>query len=175
MAIVHASATIEPTKPELLEAMLGGPVEVLGSYRFDDPEGSVGVVAFIVRRDGQLRHVVLTYRDAPLKAPGSRLLSTMEHSELGPRWVYDGTTDPVAVECFRRAVLGDQSQAVLEVWEDGRMTGTRAPSILLRTTPGPSLPGAEVRIAADVGGADEAPALVARWADGEATVAWLGS
>jgi hypothetical protein len=42
MAIVHSSATIRPTKRELLETVLGGSVEVLGSYRFDDPAGEVG-------------------------------------------------------------------------------------------------------------------------------------
>src|SRR5215213_4570191 len=46
MAIVHSSATVRPTKRELLESMLGGAVEVLGSYRFDDPAGEVGVEAF---------------------------------------------------------------------------------------------------------------------------------
>ena len=107
MAVVYSSSTIRPTKRELLEAELGGGVEVLGSYRFDDPAGQVGVEGFVVRRDSKLRHVVFTYRGAPLEVPGARLVSTMEHSELGPRWVYDGTTDPVALDCFRRALLGD--------------------------------------------------------------------
>jgi hypothetical protein len=174
MAIVHSSATIRPTKPELLEAVLGGPVEVLGSYRFDDPAGEVGVEAFEVRRDAQLQHVEFTYRGAPLEDGGSRLVSTMEHSELGPRWVYDGTTDPVAVDCFRRAVLGEQDQAVLELWEDGRMVGTRTPTVRLSASAGTSAPGRTVRIVRDLGDKVAGPALVASWAGGEAAVAELG-
>jgi hypothetical protein len=175
VAIVHSSATIRPTKPELLEAVLGGPVEVLGSYRLDDPAGEVGVEGFVVRLGAQLQHVVLTYRGAPLGEGESRLVSTMEHSELGPRWVYDGTTDPVAVGCFRRAVLGEQDQAVLEMWEDGRVVGTRAPTVRLHATPAPAADGSTVRIARDLGDAATGPALVATWPGGEAAVAWLGT
>jgi hypothetical protein len=174
MAIVHFSATIRPTKPELLEAVLGGPVEVLGSYRFDDPAGEVGVEAFVVRRGARLHHVVLTYRGAPLEVGEARLVSTMEHSELGPRWVYEGTTDPVAVDCFRRAVLGEQNQAVLELWEDGRLVGTREPTVRLSARAGASAAGATVRILRNLGDAAIGPALVASWAGGEAVVAGLG-
>lgn len=173
MASVHSSATIRPTKSELLAEVLGGPVEVLGSYRFDDPAGEVGVEAFVVRQDAQPRHVVFTYRGAPLEVGEARLVSTMEHSELGPRWVYDGTTDPVALDCFRRALLGEQDQAVLELWENGRMVGTREPTVRLATAPG-SADGSALRILRDLGGAETGPALVASWAGGEAVVARLG-
>jgi len=175
MAIVHSSATIRPTKPELLEAVLGGPVEVVGGYRFDDPAGEVGIEAFVVRRGAQLQHVVFTYRGTPLEVGEARLVSTMEHSELGPRWVYDGTTDPVAVDCFRRAVLGEQNQAVLELWEDGRLVGTRQPTVRLSTSAGASADGATVRILRNLGEAATGPALVASWAGGEAVVAALGN
>jgi Maltokinase N-terminal cap domain len=174
MASLHSSATIRPTKPELLEGVLGGPVEVLGSYRFDDPAGEVGVEAFVVRRGAQLHHVVFTYRSAPLEAGQSRLVGTMEHSVLGPRWVYDGTTDPVAVDCFRRALLGEQNQAVLELWEDGRMVGTRAPTVRLSARAGAPVDGATVRITGGLGDEAPGPALMANWAGGEAVVARLG-
>jgi hypothetical protein len=176
MAIVHSSATIRPTKPELLETVLGGSVEVLASYRFDDPAGEVGVEAFVARRGEQIKHVVFTYRDAPLEGDEARLVSTMEHSELGPRWVYDGTTDPLALDCFRRAILGEQQPAVLEMWEDGRLVGTREPTVQLIATPGTSVDDSSVHIAHDLGDADPArgPALVATWSGGEAVVASLG-
>lgn len=174
MAIVHSSATIRPTKPELLEAVLGGPVEVVGSYRFDDPAGEVGIEAFVLRRGAQLQHVVFTYRGAPLVVGEARLVSTMAHSELGPRWVYDGTTDPVAVDCFRRAVLGEQNQAVLELWEDGRLVGTREPTVRLSARAGVSADGATVRIVRNLGEPATGQALVASWAGGEAVVAALG-
>ena len=175
MAIVHSSATIRPTKRELLETELGGPVEVLGSYRFDDPEGEVGVEAFVVRRGDELRHVVFTYRGAPLAGGDARLVSTMEHSELGPRWVYDGTTDPVSLDCFRRALLGEQHQAVLEMWEEGRLVGTREPTVQLSATPGPPAEGRSVHVVPDLGDDDGAggPTLVATWTGGEAVVAFL--
>jgi hypothetical protein len=175
MAIVHSSATIRPTKPELLEAVAGGPVDVLGSYRFDDPAGEVGVEAFVVRRNDQLQHIVFTYRGAPLDVEDARLMSTMEHSELGPRWVYDGATDPVAVDCFRRAIVGEQDQAALELWVDGRPVGIREPTVQLSTRPGPATESerAAVRIARNLGDAAPGPALVAGWEGGEAIVAWL--
>ncbi|NCT89403.1 hypothetical protein GXB85_00330 [Cellulomonas sp. APG4] len=178
MAILHSGATIRPTKPELLEAELGGPVEVLGSYRFDDPAGEVGVEAFVVRHGEQLRHVVLTYRGAPLDVAGARLIATMEHSELGRRWVYDGAGDPVAVACFRRAIAGEQEQAALELWEDGRKVGMREPTVRLAALAGD--PGGDpaergmwvVRDLDDARGTG--PALVATWDGGEAVVARLG-
>ena len=173
MAVVHSSATIRPTKQELLEAVVGGPVDVLGSYRFDDPAGEVGVEALVVRHGDELQHIVFTYRGAPLDVEGARLVSTMEHSELGPRWVYDGTTDPVAVDCFRRAILGEQDQAFLELWEDGQPVGTREPTVRLSTTAGASADRAPVRIIRNLGDAAPGPALVANWAGGEAVVAWL--
>lgn len=173
MAILHSAATIKPTKPELLEAVLGGPVEVLGSYRFDDPAGEVGVEAFVVRRDTQLHHVVLTYRGAPLEGDEARPISTMEHSELGPRWVYDGSTDPVAIECFHRAILGEQDQAVLELWQDGRPVGTREPPVRLRARAGGMRDNATVRIVRDLGDETTGPALLASWTGGEAVIAVL--
>ena len=173
MAILHSSATIRPTKPEVLAVVLSGPGEVLGSYRFDDPAGEVGVEAFVVRRSAQLQHVVFTYRGAPLEAGDARLVSTMEHSELGPRWVYDGATDPVAVDCFRRAILGEQDQAVLELWQDGRLVGTREPTVRLRVLAGVSSDGASVRILRNLGAPATGPALVAGWPGGEGVVAEL--
>ncbi|MCL3859425.1 hypothetical protein [Actinotalea sp. K2] len=173
MAILH-SATIRPTKLELLETVLGGPVEVLGSYRFDDPAGEVGVEAFVVRRGAQLHHVVLTYRDAPLDVHGARLVGTMEHSVLGQRWVYDGTTDPVAGDCFRRALRGEQGQAVLELWEDGRVVGTREPTVRLVAHAQASSDSRTVRILRDLDdGTAPGPALVASWTGGQADVARL--
>ncbi len=162
------------TRASAGERAVGGLVEVLGSYRLDDPAGEVGVEAFVVRRGAQLQHVVFTYRGAPLEVGEARLVNTMEHSELGQRWVYDGTTDPVAVDCFRRAVLGEQKQALLELWEDGRMVGTREPTVRLIARAGASADGATMRIVRNLGDAITGPALVANWTGGEAVVAGLG-
>lgn len=70
--------------------------DVVGRFRFDDPDGEVGIETFLLARpDGEVFHVPLTYRGAPLDEPGAVLIATIEHSVLGQRWVYDATTDPV--------------------------------------------------------------------------------
>ncbi|GAB4007094.1 maltokinase N-terminal cap-like domain-containing protein [Nocardioides ultimimeridianus] len=177
MAKVHTTASISPTKPEVLEAHLGGPVEILGSYRFDDPEGEVGVEGFVVRRDGATRHVVLTYRAALLVGADDFLVATMQHSELGARWVYDGLGDPVALGCFRRALLGEQAQATLEVYADGVLVGTREPTVRLALT---RTPGATTDQPLTIADDLDVPLpaagarLDASWDGGQATVATLG-
>jgi hypothetical protein len=41
--------------------------------------------------------VPMTYRASPLAGAGASLIGTAEHGVLGPRWIYDGTRDPVLV------------------------------------------------------------------------------
>lgn len=102
MAIVHP-ATLTPSKIELISQWLPtqpwadgpGNIEIVATFRLDDPAGEVGIETFVVRRDQQLFHVPLTYRAAPL--PGAALVGELEHSVLGHRWVYDGETDDVYV------------------------------------------------------------------------------
>lgn len=129
MAIIHR-ATLVPTKAELLSAWLTGEPEVLGAFRYDDPAGEVGIEAFLVRVGDQVRHVPLTYRGAPYD--GATLVGTMEHSVLGTRWVYDGTTDPVALGCYQRALAGEQEQAVLELWDAGELVDRLPGSVVVR-------------------------------------------
>ncbi|WP_067599099.1 maltokinase N-terminal cap-like domain-containing protein [Nocardiopsis listeri] len=137
MAIIY-DATLTPDKPTLIGSWLDGrpwtgegPDEVLGTYRFDDPKGEVGVEVFLLRRAGHLHHLPLTYRGAPLPDHEEYLVGTLEHSVLGARWVYDGTADEVALDCFRRALNGEQEQAELEVWKDGRSVGRRPQKVLI--------------------------------------------
>jgi hypothetical protein len=103
MALLH-NATITPSKRELMTAWLAtqawadgfDPVRTLASYRFDDPEGEVGLeAALLADPDGVLVHVPLSYRGAPLEGSDGFLVGTAEHSVLGPRWVYDACGDPV--------------------------------------------------------------------------------
>jgi hypothetical protein len=176
MAIIH-KATIRPTKPEVLAGLLGGPVTVLGAYRFDDPAGEVGVEGFVVRRDAQLRHVVLTYRAAPFDGGDAHLVSTMEHSVLGRRWIYDGTQDPVALACFRRALQGEQEQAVEEVWDGDERVAVReaATRVTLVGGPHPAGAGSLVIVGALDPGSEPAAGswLRAAWDGGVAAVATL--
>ena len=75
MGLVHANATVTPTKKELIEAWLptrtwgrgASSGEKLVEYRFDDPAGEVGVETMVVRvPDGSLLQVAFSYRGAPL-------------------------------------------------------------------------------------------------------------
>ncbi|ALG85331.1 maltokinase N-terminal cap-like domain-containing protein [Gordonia phthalatica] len=121
MALLH-QATITPTKLELVTEYLdsvpwgeAGEVEMLGGYRFDDPDGEVGVEGLLVERAGRPLHIPVTYRAAPLPGADEYLIATMKHSVLGDRWVYEAAADPVAVDCYTRALRGEQPQASLEV------------------------------------------------------------
>src|SRR3954453_6909270 len=99
MGLVYARATIDPSKQELVEAWLptrpwadgATSVEKVAEYRFDDPEGQVGVETILWRTgDGTVLQVPFTYRGAPLVGGDEFLVGTSDHSVLGPRWVYDG-------------------------------------------------------------------------------------
>lgn len=181
MAVVY-NATLAPGKPQFLEAWLdrqswggSGEIEILGSYRFDDPEGRVGVESFVVRRAGTVLHIPVTYRDAPLEAADAELVDTVDHSVLGKRWIYDATTDPVGLACFTRALAGEQQQATMEIYENGEFLGVREPAVRVRREAGyagdPDAAG-ELRFARVLDGSlDGAERLVASWADGEAVVA----
>ena len=179
MAIIHR-ATISPTKLELLEDWLGGdlagPSELrqVGSYRFDDPDGEVGIEAMLVTRGGPVRHVVLTYRGAPLGSADDHLITTMEHSALGKRWVYDGQGDPVAIGAYRRALAGQEEQAALEIWDGDTLVDTRDPSVeLLVNNPADSPDGLDVHLATEVAPTSPTgPTLFAQWDGGEGVVAW---
>jgi hypothetical protein len=123
MAIVHR-AELKPSKLELLAAWLprcawfaeSGPIERVSAFRFDDPAGDVGIETFIVGSGPERYHVPLTYRSAPLADGG--LVGTLDHSVLGPRWVYDGPSDPVYVSTVRDVIV-DAARDVDMVLDDG--------------------------------------------------------
>ncbi|KQV74795.1 hypothetical protein ASC61_07150 [Aeromicrobium sp. Root344] len=123
MAILHATADITPTKPELLATWLptqpwfagdASALEHLGAYRFDDPDGEVGIETHLVRAGGgPVVQVPWTYRGAPLDGAESFLVGTMEHTVLGPRWIYDAVGDPVYRSVLATTILTGGSQAEL--------------------------------------------------------------
>ncbi len=185
MAIIH-EANLTPAKPELLETWLdrqpwggSGPVDLVGGYRFDDPAGEVGVEGLVVRRGERTLHVPLTYRGAPLAGAEEHLVCTMQHSALGQRWVYEAGHDPVGVDCFVRALRGEQQQAVVEVWHGETFAGTREPAVrVVREGPVPVEGGSLVLVGdLDPAAQGEAPQgevrLVASWDGGTAVVAAL--
>lgn len=116
MALIH-EATLTPTKTELLAGWLPrqpwfpagatpGEPERVAAFRFDDPEGEVGVETLIVRLPGApLLQVPLTYRGSPRADGEEWLIGTLEHSVLGTRWVYDALGDPVYLSELAKAAL----------------------------------------------------------------------
>ncbi|EGD57055.1 CG0192-related protein [Gordonia neofelifaecis] len=179
MALLH-QATISPTKLELVTDYLDsvpwggtGEVELIGGYRFDDPAGEVGVEALLASRDGRTLHIPLTYRGTPLAGADEYLISTMAHSVLGDRWIYDAAADPVAVDCFVRAMRGEQPQAELEVRKaDGTVVPLDSPVRLqVHGTPGET---AALALSDDLASPVSGSAwLVAEWDGGHGVVAAL--
>jgi hypothetical protein len=128
MAIFHL-ATITPTKAELIAKWAptrpwgpsaADPIDVIGSYRFDDPDGRVGMETHLVTAGGALIQVPLTYRDEPLDGAGDALITEMEHSVLGTRWVYDGLRDPRLVVMLAAVAMTGQGEALGMAVYDGR-------------------------------------------------------
>lgn len=125
MALYH-DATVTPAKKDLLAAWVptqhwcpdpDQPVELIGAYRFDDPEGAVGMETAIVRNAGTFLHVPMTYRAQPID--GSTLITEMHHTALGDRWVYDGLTDDRLVMMLAAVSLTGQGEALGMVSYDG--------------------------------------------------------
>jgi hypothetical protein len=128
MAIFHA-ATITPTKAELIAdwaptqpwgPSAADPMEVIGSYRFDDPDGRVGMETHLVSAGDSLMQVPLTYRDEPLDGAEDALITEMQHSVLGTRWVYDGLRDPRLVIMLAAVTMTGQGEALGLVVYNGR-------------------------------------------------------
>lgn len=140
MALLH-KAEIRPSKLELLDGwaqsqpwFVGDPdrgLSQVGAFRFDDPEGEVGVETLLVRAaEGPILQVPVTYRDAPLQAADAWLIGTMDHSVLGKRWVYDGVGDPVYLLTAATAAITGGRQAEMFIEIDGEMV-RREPTALV--------------------------------------------
>jgi Maltokinase N-terminal cap domain len=135
MARLHL-ATLTPSKPELLAAWVPtqpwgpGPdstIEAVGAFRFDDPEGEIGLETHLVRSSGQLFQVPLTYRNEPLADAEAALVGTLDHSVLGTRWVYDGLRDPCYVRMLAAVSLTGHGQSVGMVELEGRWHVAQSP------------------------------------------------
>jgi hypothetical protein len=126
MAILHR-ATLTPSKLEVLSAHISGQpwfssteppaFRIIGTYRFDDPGGEVGVETHLFTAgDGPVIQIPLTYRGAPRQGADESLIATMEHSVLGRRWIYNACNDPVYVAELLRSILtgGNQVEQFVE-------------------------------------------------------------
>ena len=81
-----------------------------------------GVETILVRvGEGPVLQAPLTYRGAPLEGADAFLITEMEHSVLGPRWVYDAVGDPVYADVLHRAIVTGGTEADLQTAVDGRL------------------------------------------------------
>jgi hypothetical protein len=128
MALFHR-ATVSPTKEALITEWAPTqpwgpagdvPIDVIGSYRFDDPDGRVGMETHLVDAGGVLLQVPLTYRDGPLAGAEQGLITEMQHSVLGTRWVYDGLRDPRFVVMLAGVAMTGQGEALGMAVYEGR-------------------------------------------------------
>lgn len=131
MSIVH-KATLSPTKNEIFGAWLaaqpwspGELTRTIGSYRFDDPAGRVGIECVLLEVGESVVHLPVSYREAPLEGAEDFLMATTEHSALGTRYVYDGCADPVAVRALLAAALTGATQEPMDVYDQGRLVERR--------------------------------------------------
>lgn len=128
MALFHR-ATVSPTKTEIIadwaRTQPWGPtgaesLEVIGSYRFDDPEGRVGMETHLVTAGDALLQIPFTYRDEPLEGAEDALVTEMQHSVLGTRWVYDGLRDPRYTVMLAGVAMTGQGEALGMAVYEGR-------------------------------------------------------
>lgn len=125
MSLIYASTTLRPSKLELLAEWLptqawfeddAAQLASVGAYRFDDPEGEVGLEGHLLSAGGDtVYHVPLTYRGAPLEDGEPFLVGTMEHGVLGTRWASDATGDPVYRSVLAAAIAQGGHEASLEL------------------------------------------------------------
>jgi hypothetical protein len=125
MASIYADATIVPNKTDLLRRFISseswsrsvdaGSLSRVGAYRFDDPDGEVGIETHLVEvAEGKLLQIPFTYRNAEMPGGQEFLIATAEHSVLGTRWIYDGLGDPVFLSALATCILCGGRQADLE-------------------------------------------------------------
>ncbi len=131
--------TWAPSQPWFVGDAASG-FTTVANFRFDDPEGEVGVETLLVRAGaGPILQIPLTYRNAPLAGAEASLLGTMQHSVLGERWTYDATGDPVYLQTLATAALTGGRQADLLIEIDGAMT-QRKPTAVVQGSGGAGAP-----------------------------------
>ncbi|MCC3276498.1 MULTISPECIES: 1,4-alpha-glucan branching protein GlgB [unclassified Arthrobacter] len=106
---------LNPSLPEILTSWLPGQrwfpakgrdvlLERVGGIRLEDPDGEVGMeVHLIAVVSGDRRDVIsvpVSYRSNAAPELEASLLGRAHHEELGERWLYDATADPVFVTAW---------------------------------------------------------------------------
>lgn len=134
MALMHQT-TLIPSKLELLADWLpeqlwfegdATNLERLGSYRFQDPAGEVGMEGLLITAGGEaVYHVPLTYRAEPLAGAEAFLVGTSEHGVLGTRWIYSAMGDPVYRAVLATTIAHGGAEAPEEVMQADGSTVAR--------------------------------------------------
>lgn len=157
MAIIYR-AELTPGKQEIVTSFLARQswsgvsdnedIEMIGAFRFDDPDDGSGIETHLVRRaDGTVLQVPLTYRGSPLEGAGKYLVSEMEHSVLGHRWIYDATGDPIYAAALAWTIVRGQAGADQFLDVDGTLV--RQPNTVVvhgfgdHSAPAPAITTAE--------------------------------
>ncbi|WGH86752.1 maltokinase N-terminal cap-like domain-containing protein [Auritidibacter ignavus] len=138
MATVYLAET-EPDRNSILSDWVASQywgsdedIEIVGSYHFDDTEGSIMLEGFILHQGERFLHVPVTYRLKPLAGADSYLVAEMEHPAVGHLWIYDALADPVAVHLLNLAIAGEIQQAVPYFYNaDGQYLGSEESNITL--------------------------------------------
>ncbi|HEY5230161.1 MAG TPA: hypothetical protein VIJ11_04590 [Galbitalea sp.] len=178
MALLHR-AELSPSKLELLAGWAPAqpwfvgdktaPFTTVASFRFDDPDGEVGVETLLVRAgDGPVMQIPLTYRNEALEGADEHFLGTMEHSVLGTRYAYDATGDPVYRSELAKVILTGGSQVELWIEIDGVMTQREPSAVVVGSghETAPDLDGVSVEIVRVPGSAETGPwVLTGTWTD----------
>jgi hypothetical protein len=149
MAKIHHGATLTPSFRDFLPAWVarqswyqGSGIPALrpvGTFRFEDPAGEVGLETHLVRDGDTIYQVPMTYRGAPMtndRIGADPLITTSEHSVLGTRWIYDATGDAVWREAMLRLV---QDGASSDSAQRGGLGTTEARGQLLANTIDPEV------------------------------------
>jgi hypothetical protein len=74
----------------------------------------------LVTAGAALLQIPLTYRDQPLNDADDALITEMQHSVLGTRWVYDGLRDPQLIIMLAAVTMTGQGEALGMALYDGR-------------------------------------------------------
>ncbi|MDO5534498.1 MAG: hypothetical protein Q4F65_07595 [Propionibacteriaceae bacterium] len=148
-ADVYTQATLSPSKLELLAPWLGQQawfsgdsedLERVAFFRFVDPDGEVGLDSMLLASAGVVYHVPVTWRAEELDE--GDLIGTLEHSELGTRYCYDATTDPVYVAELVRVIREGDTGADITNVETGQPLAPTAEVAGSGVTPGVDAQGA---------------------------------
>lgn len=143
MSIIHRT-TLNPSKYELLAAWLpsqpwfagdAAQLEPVGAYRFDDPEGEVGLEGHVFTAGDETEyHLALSYRGAPLDDAEEFLVGTTEHGVLGTRWVYAAIGDPVFRAVLGAAIVRGETGSREYTQNAEGATAEREPTVRVRGT-----------------------------------------